>query len=110
MDWQDTLHALRSFLNECRHEKNDLILDLVSFVLRNNFFLYHEVVYHQLSGMAMGTPMAVNVANIFLYLHEKTTISTFKLSIMFFGRFVDDLLLAIPLSRISYLPEIKQHL
>ena len=69
--WQGTLHALCSFLNEYRREKTDLIFDLVSFVLKNNFFLYDEVVYHQLSGMAMGTPMAMNVANIFSFCSRK---------------------------------------
>ena len=41
--------------------------------------------------MAMGTPIAVNVANIFLFMHERKALILFRNEIKYFGRFVDDL-------------------
>ena len=34
--------------------------------LKQNYFVFKNTVYHQEFGMAMGTPMAVNIANAFL--------------------------------------------
>ena len=66
------------------------MIDLIAFVLENNYFTFENVMYHQEHGMAMGTPMAVNVANAFLFMHEKKTISMFEKSIYLFDRFIDD--------------------
>ena len=45
--------------------------------------------------MAMGTPMAVNIANLFLFMHERSTLRSFPRSIQYFGRYVDDIILLI---------------
>ena len=38
MSWKDTTNALYVFLDENNHPMKDLLIDLSSFVLRNNFF------------------------------------------------------------------------
>ena len=69
MDWDDTIDALNVYLTECAHPLKELLLSLVRFVLCNNFFQYDEVLYHRERGMAMRTPMAINIANSFLFVH-----------------------------------------
>lgn len=95
MNWADTLHAVKLLLSENNHPLEALLVDLVQFVLENNYFSFDNVVYHQEFGMAMGTPMAVNVANAFLYVSERNTVETFKSSIYLYKRFIDDILMVI---------------
>jgi len=98
MNWNDTVSAINTLLLEADHVLHHLIIDLLKFVLENNYFTFDNVLYHQQYGMAMGTPMAVNVANAFLYVHERNSIATFRQSMYFFSRFVDDLFLIISAS------------
>ena len=93
-------------LSQCDRALKDLLLSLVRFVLCGNF--YDEVLYDQKRGMAMGTLMVVNIANIFLFVHERKTLSLLHASIAFFGRFIDDLILV--LVKLNNLPAIKGHI
>ena len=43
-----------------------LLKKLILLVLKSNIFRFNEKLYKQIKGTAMGTPMAVNYANIFL--------------------------------------------
>ena len=95
MSWKCTVGALQTFLEEIHHPLTSLLIDLVNFVLRNNYFVFQDIVYHQTKGMAMGTPMAVNIANLFLFMHERSTLRSFPRSIQYFGRYVDDIILLI---------------
>eukprot|EP00117_Sycon_ciliatum_P012352 scpid64816/ scgid13456/ len=65
MHWSDTVAAINDFLAEAEHPLRSLIVDLVEFVLENNYFEFKEKLFHQEFGMVMSTPMAVDVANIF---------------------------------------------
>ena len=49
---------------EC--ESTALIMELSRFVLTNNYFEAEGVLYHQQWGLAMGTPMAIAAAVIFM--------------------------------------------
>ena len=113
MNWHDTIAAVDSLL--VNHPLRNLLLDLLKFVVENNYFIF-DILYHQEFGMAMGTPMAVNVANAFLFVHEMKSITTFKSSMHLFNRFIDDLILvieestnlaALQASLYSELPTIK---
>ena len=95
MNLTGTIAAIDSFLLEVNHPLRLLIVELVQFVLENNYFLFQDTIYHQQFGMALGTPMAVNVANAFLYIHEKKSLALFPSTILLFLRFVDDLFLII---------------
>ena len=77
MDWESTLAAMNTFLSEFDHPLCSLLVDLTKLVLENNFY-FKDHVYHQQYGMAMGTPMAVNVANMFLYVSERKSVANFK--------------------------------
>ena len=45
-----------------------LIIDLLTIVMKNNFFQFQGEYYHQVKGTAMETPVAVVFANIFMYM------------------------------------------
>ena len=93
MEWGATISAINLLLSEAGHPLRRLLVDLVRFVLENNYLIFQTHIYHQEFGMAMGTPMAVNIANAFLFVHERQAVALFQASLKFFGRFVDDLFL-----------------
>lgn len=81
---------------------DDYILDLIHFVLQNNLFSAGPNVYHQKSGMAMGTNMAVVLANLFglglfeLPLSRSLDIGTLQNGQIFWRRYIDDTFTIIP--------------
>ena len=66
-----------------------LITELSRFVLTNNYFEAEGVIYHQQWGLAMGTPMAVAAAVIYMASLEGPLLSTNNL--LFYRRFIDDI-------------------
>ncbi len=70
-------------------------LDLLSLVLFNNFFEFNNTLYHQVKGTAMGTSCAPNYANLYVYHYEIAFIKKFKANILFYGRYIDDILIIL---------------
>ena len=68
-----------------------LITELSRFVLTNNYFEAEGVIYHQQWGLAMGTPMAVAAAVIYMAYLEQPLLITKDL--LFYRRFIDDIFL-----------------
>ncbi|XP_076472105.1 uncharacterized protein LOC143301597 [Babylonia areolata] len=70
----DMLEAITFFLT-LHHPDNapptSDIIDVVSHVLRNNYFIFEGLMYKQEHGTAMGTPMAPAIANLFMGWLEK---------------------------------------
>ena len=70
-----------------------LIIILLSFVMKNSYLSYKQVVYHQHNGTAMGTACAPPYATIVVYMLEKDfinkAISEGKL--LNYRRFLDDI-------------------
>lgn len=98
------LQAVRNFLlgfhsNSKRHgqlspgdvslKQIDFIVDLLEWVLRNNYMQFMGVIYHQLTGTAMGTPVAVMFADIVLAYLERPAVSHCKP--LYYSRYLDDL-------------------
>ena len=75
-------------LNAFTTEHLNFLMTLLSWVLTENYCTFNNVTYHQLKGTAMGTPVAVAYANIFLYGIESMLLETFKPS--YYTRFIDD--------------------
>ena len=76
----------------CRHNGcpvTVLIMELSRFVLTNNYFEAKGVLYHQQWGLAMGTPMAVSAAVIYMASLEEPLLTTKDL--VFYKRFIDDI-------------------
>jgi hypothetical protein len=97
------LAALRRALNwaGCPSAKAAFILDLMHWVLTNNYFSFGDLCFHQLQGTAMGTPAAVDYANIFLAVLEYDVFQLcshhphFRLPFVF-KRFIDDIFSIFP--------------
>ena len=63
---KDCLTAIDLFCRSKECEFTALITELSRFVLNNNYFEAEGALYHQHWGIAMGTPMAVSAAVIYL--------------------------------------------
>ena len=81
------------------------IMEIVNFVLSNNFFSFEGKSYHQIYGTAMGTPMAPTVANLFMGWLEKKLLdnSPVTIEMKHWKRFIDDIciLWLNPISELS---------
>jgi len=88
----DALEALEERLRACGVDDAFLriTVDAVGFVLRNNFFEFNGNVYHQRKGLAMGTPLAPPVANLFLASHEARVMRVVPPPLLYV-RFLDDI-------------------
>jgi hypothetical protein len=84
------LKATESILKQYNFMKEDihLILELLRWVLTNNYIYFEDSIYLQLEGTAMGTPIAVVYSNIVLAYLEQ---SCHALHPQFYSRFIDDL-------------------
>lgn len=66
------------------------ILQLLQWVLENNYIQYKNNIYLQIDGTAMGTPVAVCYADMVLSFLETSCLS---LNIIYYRRYIDDLFL-----------------
>lgn len=78
-----TARNLVPFQELCFHQQ------LLRWVLENNYFEFLGVTYHQIKGTAMGTPVAVTFAQLFLAAIELPILS--KLEYKLYLRYIDDI-------------------
>ena len=57
---------------------SDVIADLIAFILKSNTLSFDGKFYHQIKGTAMGTPMAVSFANLFMSKFETNLLDDYK--------------------------------
>lgn len=69
--------------------EREFLIELLEWVLRNNYCTFDNKIYHQLNGTAMGTPVAVAYANIVLFCMEQD-IWAERREYHYFRRFIDD--------------------
>jgi hypothetical protein len=67
----------------------NLILDLLEWVLKNNYIIFDDIIYLQIKGTAMGTPTAVSYATIVLYAMEKPILT--RQPMLYYRRYIDDI-------------------
>ena len=76
---------------------SSLLKKLILLVLQSNIFRFNEKLYKQIKGTAMGTPMAVNYANIFLDNFENKMLDEYqrkkKVRPIVWWRYIDDVFL-----------------
>ena len=92
---QDGLEALRFFFNQRTNQEpsTTTLVRLAELVLTLNNFSFDGEHYQQISGVAMGTKMGPNCANLFVGYVEKQTFEGYTDPITdFYGRFIDDCL------------------
>lgn len=94
IDTEMGLRLVRQFLVEqsvdCGH--TELIMDLLTFVMRNSYLQFRDLILHQIDGTAMGTAAAPTYANIVVYMLEKSTVAdmTAAKTLFLYRRFLDD--------------------
>ena len=57
---------------------DNLINDFLSFILKNNYIKFNDTIVIQTHGIAMGTPTAPSIANIFMWNIEKRLVKKIK--------------------------------
>jgi hypothetical protein len=84
------LIAVESILKQYNFMKEEihLILELLRWVLQNNYLYFEDSIYLQIEGTAMGTPIAVVYSNLVLAYLEQ---SCHNLYPQFYSRYIDDL-------------------
>ena len=97
IDTEMGLRLVRQFLEEQNiplpHQ--ELIMDLLSFVMHHSYLTFEDIVYHQIDGTAMGTQTAPIYANIIVYVLERTVIAKFDQHLHLYRRFLDDVFVYI---------------
>ena len=96
---KDAVESVRVFLSEISKlkpspESISFFCSLLDLVLTTNVVNFKGRLFHQIKGGAMGTPVFVVVAIIFMYILERRIVKTFFASgkLLFWARFIDDLL------------------
>jgi hypothetical protein len=84
------LKAVRQVMIQYQYELDniDFILELLAWVLNNNYLEFNNKVYKQIKGTAMGSPVSVSYANITIYYLEQKCLI---LNPLLYIRFVDDI-------------------
>jgi hypothetical protein len=87
------MNAVKTLLYAFNLLDVDFHLQLLYWVLANNKFSFNNEIFHQLEGTAMGTPLAVEYANIVLYYLESKLLDS--LQPLLYRRYIDDLFIII---------------
>ena len=92
-----------------KRKSNSEIASLVELCLRSTFFSFQEVIYEQVDGVAMGSPLSPVVANLFMEHFEESALRTFPLQPKWWKRYVDDTNVCWP-HGLDRLEEFQQHI
>ena len=71
------------------------IRDLLEICLKTTYFQFDNVIYTQVEGAAMGSPVSPIVANLFMEWFEEHALQTFPYEVTFWRRYVDDTIVAL---------------
>ena len=66
-------------------------MDLLKLSLENNYFIFNDDWYLQISGTAMGKKFAPNYANIFMAKWEEEALKQARKQPLVYFRFLDDI-------------------
>jgi Reverse transcriptase (RNA-dependent DNA polymerase) len=78
-------------------------IDGLNMILDNCFFTYKNVVYHQVFGTPMGSPVSPVVANLVMENFESEILDSLDFEPIFYKRYVDDIILCIPKEKQDYI-------
>ena len=99
IDHDEGANACFEILQKRKNRKipSTLLTRLILLVLKSNVFRFNEQLYKQIKGTAMGTPMAVYYANIFLDKFETEMLNEYEAKTnrrpLVWMRYIDDMFL-----------------
>jgi hypothetical protein len=106
IDTNTGLNAIEKFINSNRNQlptnfPTELFLETLKLVMNNNIFTFGDSYWIQLSGTAMGTPVACAYATVSFGYFENTEILTeFEPNLLYYQWYVDDIFgIWLPLSQ-----------
>ena len=77
-------------------------MTLLSTILKQNYFSFGDQIYHPAKGVAMGSPVSGNIAEVFLQYLERTNIKhLIDTKALSYTRYVDDIFLIYDSTRTS---------
>lgn len=95
IDTKTGLKLVRAFLVEQQvpHDRILFLMDLLTFVMENAYLSFHDNVFHQIDGTAMGTSVAPTYANIVVYMLERQLVQEFHTrgTLLIYRRYLDDI-------------------
>lgn len=83
----DCIQRLLEMSNKFTASKIRMIIQLMRWVLTNNFIQFNDDIYLQIEGTAMGTPMAPTYAVLFMFAIERQHIKR----ALYYKRYIDDI-------------------
>ena len=80
IDHNEGIEAVSSHLEKRRNKKvpSSLLAKLMKYILSSNTMSFCNRFFHQIKGTAMGTPMAVNYANLFMANLESSMLDSYE--------------------------------
>ncbi|XP_058815363.1 uncharacterized protein LOC131678929 [Topomyia yanbarensis] len=99
------IHDIIIRWNEIKSNTNinlDLFLEIVEFCIDSSYFKYDNKHYLQIFGTAMGNPLSPALADLIMETLLDTVTRTLNCKPAFIKKFVDDLLLAIPMDQLNH--------
>jgi len=91
---KETLEITQSLLEAKNDNKSSQqILQLLNTILNQNYFMFDNKIFQPSLGIAMGSPLSNDIAEIFLHHHEQKILKHLleHNSIIYYTRYVDDL-------------------
>jgi hypothetical protein len=79
----------------------EVFIEAINLTLNNNYFQYKDTFYQQLGGCAMGSPISSTVAQLVMKFLEEDVIKNLNIPLIFFKRYVDDCITAVPEDQIN---------
>ena len=90
----ETLNIAKSMLDtQNNHNTTQQILQLLHTTLQQNYFTFDNIIYEPTTGIAMGSPLSNDIAEIFLQYHEQSQLKHLmeNRTIEYYTRYVDDI-------------------
>lgn len=79
----------------------DKFLTAVNLILFSTYFSYNKVYYKQIFDTSMGLPLSPIIADLVLQDLEREALDKLPFNLLFYFRYVDDILLAAPKNEID---------
>ncbi|XP_062714289.1 uncharacterized protein LOC134291043 [Aedes albopictus] len=94
--------TIRSNTNICL----DLFLEIVDFCMSSSYCKFNGQHYLQVSGTAMGNPVSPALADLVMESLLDTVLQKLDFPLPFIRKYVDDLIMAIPLNKLQHIMDI----